>query len=157
MKAETSADNVSAVQATNAANNVTSLENSDMGEVKIHENVISSLARRATLEVEGVSRLSGNLLVDNIAEIVGSRRMQDRAIAVVLEENNRVAIEVKINIIIGYRLPDVAEKVQRSIINQIESATGMTVTRVNVLIQQVEEEIEDDAESVYQEELPLQH
>jgi len=157
MKAETSADNVSAVQATNAANNVTSLENSDMGEVKIHENVISSLARRATLEVEGVSRLAGNLLVDNIAEIVGSRRMQDRAIAVVLEENNRVAIEVKINIIIGYRLPDVAEKVQRSIINQIESATGMTVTRVNVLIQQVEEEIEDDAESVYQEELPLQH
>ena len=156
MKADISADNVSAAQATNAANNVTSLENSDMGEVKIHENVISSLARRATLEVEGVSRLSGNLLVDNLAEIVGSRRMQDRAISVTLEDNNRVAIEVKINIIIGYRLPDVAEKVQRSIISQIESATGMTVTRVNVLIQQVEEEMDDDAD-IYQEELPLQH
>ena len=74
------------------------LGDSEIGEVKIHENVISSLARRATLEVDGVSRLAGSLLVDNIAEIVGSRRMQDRAITVQMGEDNRVALEIKLNI-----------------------------------------------------------
>ena len=101
---------IAAPQTANAENATTVLEESGIGEVKIHENVISSLARRAALGVEGVSRLAGSLLVDNIAEIVGSRRMQDRAVTIEILEDNRVAIEVKINILIGYRLPEVAEK-----------------------------------------------
>ena len=117
----------------------TSLECSEAGEIKIHENVISSLARRAVLGVEGVSRLSGSILVDNIAEIVGSRRMQDRSVTIEIQEDNRVAIELKVNILIGYRLPEVAEKVQKAVIDSVEAATGMTVTRVNVLIQELEE------------------
>ena len=126
------------------------LEDSGNGEVKIHENVISSLARRAALSVEGVSRLAGSLLVDNIAEIVGSRRMQDRAIAVSMDENNRVSLEIKLNIKLGYRLPKVAAAVQQAVISEIEAATGMTVVKVNVLVQEVEaphEESDDEAEA----------
>jgi len=130
----------------------TSLENSEAGEIKIHENVISSLARRAVLGVEGVSRLSGSILVDNIAEIVGSRRMQDRSVTIEILEDNRVAIEVKINILIGYRLPEVAEKVQKAVIDSVEAATGMTVTRVNVLIQELEEPREEEEEDAEDEE-----
>ena len=122
------------------------LGDSDVGEVKIHENVISSLARRATLEVEGVSRLAGSLLVDNIAEIVGSRRMQDRAITVQMGEDNRVALEIKLNIKFGYRLPQVASAVQRAVISSIESTTGMTVSKVDVLVQEVEPEEEPETE-----------
>ena len=132
----------------------TSLECSEAGEIKIHENVISSLARRAVLGVEGVSRLAGSILVDNIAEIVGSRRMQDRAVSIEILEDNRVAIELKVNILIGYRLPEVAEKIQKAVIDSVEAATGMTVTRVNVLIQELEaphaedeEEPEEDEEA----------
>ena len=120
------------------------LGDSEIGEVKIHENVISSLARRATLEVEGVSRLAGSLLVDNIAEIVGSRRMQDRAITVQMGDDNRVALEIKLNIKMGYRLPQVAAAVQKSVISAIESTTGMTVSKVDVLVQEVEPEAETD-------------
>lgn len=120
------------------------LGDNEIGEVKIHENVISSLARRATLEVEGVSRLAGSLLVDNIAEIVGSRRMQDRAISVIMGEDNRVSLEIKLNIKIGYRLPKVAAAVQKAVISAIESTTGMTVAKVDVLVQEVEPEVESD-------------
>ena len=122
------------------------LEDSGIGDVKIHENVISSLARRATLGIEGVSRLAGSLLVDNIAEIVGSRRMQERAITVAMDESNRVSLEIKINIIVGYRVPEVAAEVQKAVISSIEAATGMTVTKVNVLVQEIEapEEHDDD-------------
>ena len=124
------------------------LEDSGIGDVMIHENVISSLARRATLGIEGVSRLAGSLLVDNIAEIVGSRRMQERAITVSMDDSNRVSLEIKINIIVGYRLPEVASAVQKAVISEIEAATGMTVTRVNVLVQEIEapEEHDDDGE-----------
>ena len=122
------------------------LEDSGIGDIKIHENVIAALARRATLGIEGVSRLAGSLLVDNIAEIVGSRRMQERAITVSMDESNRVSLEIKINIVVGYRLPDVASAVQKAVISEIETATGMTVTKVNVLVQEIEapEEHDDD-------------
>ena len=52
-----------------AEHTTTVLEGSEMGEVKIHENVIASLVRRAALSVEGVSRLAGNTLVDNIEAV----------------------------------------------------------------------------------------
>ena len=123
------------------------LEDSGIGDVKIHENVISALARSATLGIEGVSRLAGSLLVDNIAEIVGSRRMQERAITVSMDENS-LSLEIKINIIDGYRVPEVAAAVQKAVISKIETATGMNVTRVNVLVQEIEapqEQDDDDA------------
>ena len=129
---------------TNSENTTAVLGDSDIGEVKIHENVISSLARRATLEVEGVSRLAGSLLVDNIAEIVGSRRMQDRAIAVQMGEDNRVSLEIKLNIKFGFRLPKVAAAVQKAVISAVENTTGMTVAKVDVLVQEVEPEADTD-------------
>ena len=128
----------------NTAVHSTVVEGSEMGEVKIHENVISSLVRKAIGGVEGVSRLAGSALVDNIAEIVGSRRMQSRAIAVELGEDNKVAIEVKVNLKFGYRVPEVAEVIQKNVICLVEDTTGMIVTKVNVLVQEIEEEVEPE-------------
>ena len=119
---------------------------SELGDVKIHDGVIATLTRRAALAVEGVSRLAGNALVDNLAEIVGSRRMQARAITVSVEGDNCVAIELKINILVGFRLPDVCQQVQRAVIDRIESVTGMTVTRVNVAVQDIDEQPAEDDE-----------
>ncbi len=127
----------------------TSLEVNGMGEVKIHENVISSLVRRAVTGIEGVSRLAGSTLVDNIAEIVGSRRMQDRAIAVNLEDDsNRVSIDIKVNLLFGCKVPVVATAIQKAVIEAVEAATGMTVTKVNVIVQELEtlEASEEDSE-----------
>jgi Uncharacterized protein conserved in bacteria len=113
---------------------------SELGEVKIHENVIASLVRRAALSVEGVSRLAGNTLVDSIAEVVGSRRMQSRAITIEMGDNNRVAIEIKLVLKFGCNIPEVAGKVQKAVIEGVEKVTGMTVTKVGVLFQDIEEE-----------------
>ena len=124
-------------------------EVTDMGEVRIHENVISTLVREAALSVEGVIRLAGSSLVNNIAEIVGSRRMQDRAIAVIFEEDNRVSLEIKLILEFGVRIPDVSGAVQRAVIEAVERHTGMTVKRVDVIVQALEspeEEAEAEAE-----------
>ena len=96
--------------------------------------------------------------MDNIAEIVGSRRMQDRAITVTMDESNRVALEIKLNIKLGYRLPKVAAAVQQAVISEVEAATGMTVTKVNVLVQEVEDpqnEEDDDGTPAIPAEPPI--
>ena len=121
-----------------AVQNTALIEGSEMGDVKIHENVISTLVRQAALEQEGVSRLAGSALVDDIANLVGSRRMQSRAISVELCDDNRVNVEIKLNIVFGYRIPEVAERVQKAVISTVEEVTGMVVPKVNVLVQEVE-------------------
>jgi uncharacterized alkaline shock family protein YloU len=110
----------------------------DLGIIKIHGNVISSIVRRAALSIEGISRLAGSSFVDNIAEIVGSRKIHDRAIAIEIDED-KVAIEVKLNLLFGYNVPEIAAQVQSIIIEEVEKVTGMTVTNVNVIIQEIEE------------------
>ena len=117
-----------------------------LGELKIHENVISSLVRRATLAQEGVSRLSGNNFVDTIGEIVGSRRIQDRAIMVKFNDDNRVELEIKVVLKFGYVVPEVASAIQKCVITDVENITGMTVVAVNVTVQDVEDEYIDDDE-----------
>ena len=121
-------------------NETTVIDDSGMGDIRIHESVIASLARRAALSVEGVSRLSGNSLVDNLVEMVGSRRMQSRNINIILGEDNNVAIEIKVVLKFGCCIPQVASDVQKAVINEIEATTGMNVTNVHVLVQEIEEE-----------------
>jgi uncharacterized alkaline shock family protein YloU len=125
----------------------TSLMEGELGEIKIHENVIANLVAMATRKVPGVSRLAGSTVVDAIASIVGSRRMQARAITVGIAGDNCVTIDLKLNILIGFRLPDVVQQVQRAVIDNIEAVTGMTVTRVNVAVQDIDEQpVEEDEE-----------
>lgn len=123
-------------------------EQSEKGVVKIHENVISTIVRKATCSIEGVVRLSGSTLLDNIAEIVGSKRIHDRAITTEIN-GNEVAIQVKINIMYGVHVPTLASNVQAAVMDAVEQMTGMKVTRVDVIIQEVEspaEEEEDEDE-----------
>ena len=124
----------------------TSLMEGELGEIKIHENVIANLVAMATRKVPGVSRLAGSTVVDAIASIVGSRRMQARAITVGIAGDNCVTIDLKLNILVGFRLPDVVQQVQREVINSIEDVTGMTVTRVNVAVQDIDEALEAEDE-----------
>ncbi len=126
----------------------------DLGMISIHENVIISIVRAATTEVDGVSRLAGNSLVDNIAGLVGSKKIADRAISVQLDGPN-VVVDVEINVQYQAHIPTVAADVQNKICEMVEATTGMNVVKVNVIIQEIdvapepeveEEEIEEENE-----------
>jgi uncharacterized alkaline shock family protein YloU len=92
-------------------------------------------------EVEGVSRIAGNSIVDNIAELMGSKRIQDRAISVQMDESS-VSVEVSVNLLFGYKLPAVATALQDAIENEIRKLTGLQVNRVDIVIREVEEPVE---------------
>jgi uncharacterized alkaline shock family protein YloU len=118
----------------------------ELGVIKIHENVISSIVRKAALSIPGITRLAGSSFVDNIAEIVGSRKMHDRAIAINMEDD-KVSIEIKVNILFGFKVPELASAVQSAVVEQVEGVTGMTVTGVNVIVQEIEEEVVEEPQS----------
>lgn len=127
------------------------LDDTELGDIKIHESVLASLARRAAINVEGVSRLAGSSLVDNLAEIVGSRRMQSRAVNITMGEDSSVTIELKVVLRFGCCIPEVASAIQKAVISEVEHTTGMNVTTVDVLVQEIEEERNE----VEEQELPL--
>lgn len=120
---------------------VKSQENS-AGMVRVHESVIASIVRKATLEIEGVIRLAGSSLVDNLAEIVGSKKIQDRAIAVEMNDTS-VSVEVRVILEYGVLIPEVAEEIKESVAAEIVKLTGMTVARVNVVIMDLEDVQQD--------------
>jgi len=118
-------------------------EGSELGLIKIHENVIASAVRKATCEVEGVIRLAGSAIVDNLAELIGNKRISDRAIGVGID-GEKVAIEVKVNIEYGVHVPTVASNIQTAVVEEVERITGMTVTAVNIIVQELDDMEEEE-------------
>lgn len=113
------------------------------GFIQIHESVITTIVRKVAAETEGVSRISGNSLVDNIAEIVGSKRIQDRAISVQMGESS-VAVEVTVNLYFGYKLPEVASALQTAIQEEIKKLTGLQVSKVDIIIREIDEPVAEE-------------
>ena len=134
----------STVAAANVRTSVVSDTPSELGLIKIHDNVLAALVSRAALGVEGVSRLAGSAIIDNLAGIVGSH---SRAIEIVKDGDDKLKLVIKINVFFGTVIPAVAVEVQRQIIEQVESASGLSVAAVDVIVQQLDEEIEEDDEA----------
>ena len=118
----------------------TVLDETEMGDISIQDGVIASIAHRAAVNVEGVSRLAGNSIINSVAELVGNRRMQSRNINVTFGEDGDVAIEVKVVLKFGCCIPQVAKNIQAAVINDVETSTGMSVTGVHVVVKEIEEE-----------------
>ena len=117
------------------------------GVVKVHESVVASLIRKAVCSVDGVIRLAGNTLVDNIAEFVGSRKVMDRAISIEMGDN-AVAIEIRVVLAFGCSIPETAGKIQETVIDEISRITGMQVPRIDVIVMDLEDAgDESDADS----------
>ena len=117
------------------------------GQIKIHEGAIATIVRKAACSVPGVTRITGNSFVDNIAEIVGSKKIQDRSIQIAMN-NASVAVELSINIQYGVQLPAVAAAVQDVVSKEINAITGLNVTKVNVIVREMEDAADDESEEL---------
>ena len=109
-----------------------------MGVVKVHESVIASIIRKAACSVDGVIRLAGNTLVDNIAEFVGSKKVMDRAISIEMGDN-AVKIEIRVILAYGCKVPEVASNIQSAVIEEISRITGMQVPRIDIVVMDLED------------------
>ena len=116
-----------------------------LGSIRIAAAALATIVRRAACSVEGVTRITGSSLVDNIAEFVGSKKILGRSIQIAIQKSE-VSVEVSINICYGVSLPEIASNVQRAVASQIEELTGLRSAQVNVIIREMEDpaEISED-------------
>lgn len=121
------------------------------GDLVIHENAVSSIIRRVVEGIPGVSRLTGSSFVDNIAEIVRSRKMQDRAITLQFSEDS-VAVDISLYVYSGAVIPEVAASLQKAVIDTVFSLTGLRVTGVDVSVRGIDEVPAASAEETEQSE-----
>ncbi len=109
-----------------------------VGTVRILDGAISTIVKRTVLGIEGVARLSGSSLIDDFADLVRSKRMQDRSIQID-HKDQTVAITVAINPYFGYKFPALIAEIQRKVSGAVFDMTGVKVASVSVDIKGIEE------------------
>jgi uncharacterized alkaline shock family protein YloU len=99
------------------------------GKVLIADEVLSTIAGTAALEVDGVVAMAGNITGD-IAQILG-RKNSSKGVAVEVEGSN---VTVTLNIVVrfGSRIQAVSEAVQKRVKTEIENMTGLNAEEINV-------------------------
>ena len=93
----------------------------ELGNIRIADEVVSIIAGLAATEVEGVAGMSGGI-AGGIADMLGKRNLS-KGVKVEVGER-QASIDVYIVVKFGARIPDVAWNIQESVKKAIESMTG---------------------------------
>ena len=109
-----------------------------VGTIRILDGAISTIVKRTVLGIEGVARLSGSSLIDDFADLVRSKRMQDRSIQIEHRDES-IAITVAVNPYFGYKFPALIAEIQKKVSKAVLDMTGIKVASVSVDIKGIEE------------------
>ncbi|KNY26772.1 Asp23/Gls24 family envelope stress response protein [Pseudobacteroides cellulosolvens] len=117
---------------------------SDLGTVKVTDEVVAIIAGIAAMEVSGVAGMSGGI-AGEIVEMLG-RKSLSKGVKVEVGEK-QAAIDLYIIIDYGCRIPDVAWDIQERVKKTVETMTGLNVVEVNIHIQGVNFDTENKNDS----------
>ena len=120
-------------------NTYTIQNDSNMGEVKIADEVVAIIAALAATEVEGVASMGGNITNELVSKL-GMKNLSKGVKVTVLE--GVVTVDLTLNIDFGKNILDVSRKVQDKVKTSIENMTGLEVADVNIRIAGVDMENE---------------
>ena len=104
---------------------------SDRGNIKISEEVISTIASIAVLETEGTSGITTGITSD-IAGLLG-KKLTAKGIKVTFVYDD-VEVDIACQVKFGVSVFDTAKSIQENVKSSIESMTGLTCKTVNVTI-----------------------
>ena len=98
------------------------------GNLKISRDVLATIARYATMEIEGVASLAS--FTTNIR---GWLLKKQSAKPITIDLNDDIAaIDIHVNIKAGVNIPQTAEKIQSAVKEAVQNMTGIAVSRVNI-------------------------
>lgn len=103
---------------------------------EVYAEIIADIASRAAAEIEGAELLGKN--PDK------SRIIKDNDVHAYVKSDNTVDIDIYLNILYGYNIPDTVCKVQIAIKKAIEKETCYKVGEVNVSVVSIIVEDTDD-------------
>lgn len=117
----------------------------DMGNIKISDEVVAIIAGIAAMEVPGVAGMSGGI-AGGIAEMLGRKNLS-KGVKVEVGERE-AAVDLYIIVEYGCRIPDISWEIQEKVKKAIETMTGLNVIEVNIHVQGVNIEKEFKKENV---------
>lgn len=109
-------------------------ERTELGELRIANEVVAIVAGLAATEVQGVAGMSGGI-AGGIAEMLGRKNLSKGVRVEVGEE--QAAVDLFVVVEYGVHIPTVAWNIQENVKRAIESMTGLQVVDVNVHVQGV--------------------
>lgn len=107
----------------------------DLGVLKIHKNVISSISSIAATEIEGVKSVAKDLK-SGLLEVFG--RKSSSAIKVDISKNEEVKVEIPLIIKYGYNIPEVAGRVQENVRAALEKMSNLSIKDININVRGIE-------------------
>ena len=106
---------------------------SKRGTLRVSENVIIAISKNAALEVSGVSKISVKPF--SLRKLLSSK-VVDSDISVTMMDGV-AKISMSIVVCKGYNVVSVCEQIQERVKSAVQSMTGVTVTKVNVSVADV--------------------
>jgi uncharacterized alkaline shock family protein YloU len=106
-------------------------EDGQVGFIQIADDVVSSIAGLAVTEVEGVSKLTGNVPNELVAKL-GKKNLA-RGIKIDMTEKD-IKVDVSIEVKFGYNIMKVSKAVQDKVKQALLNMTGLNVSTVNVKV-----------------------
>lgn len=118
----------------------------DMGIVKISDEVVGVMAGLAATEIKGIVGMSSGV-VGGITQILKGKKNISKGVKVNVGEES-ASIDLYVVVEYGVKIPEVAQKVQEDVKRSVETMTGLTVSSVNIHVQNVmipkmDKELED--------------
>lgn len=104
------------------------------GQLKVSKDVIVTVTKNAVLNIDGVNSIANakNKMLRNI--FLSKTDSESINIDFV---NDTVEISISIFVNPGVKVKSVAEQIQNNVKNEVQSMTGVTVSKVNVNISDV--------------------
>lgn len=101
----------------------------DNGSVMISEDVIASIVSQSIKDVDGIVCINSKPAAE-LADMIGKK--WGKGLRICVGENNALTIDVDVVIGYGQSVVSIAESVQDTIINAVQSMTGVKDISVNV-------------------------
>ncbi len=106
-------------------------EAADIGTVKIADDVIALISAFAAMEVEGVSGMAGDISMEAVSK--GGMKKLGKTVKVDVTKEG-VEVDMAIDLVYGYSIPETCSKVQNRVSSAIENMTGLKAKDVNVRV-----------------------
>ncbi|MEJ7798689.1 MAG: Asp23/Gls24 family envelope stress response protein [Solirubrobacteraceae bacterium] len=108
---------------------------SDKGQTTITDGVVTKVAGLAAREVPGVHELGGGAAraIGSVTQRVGIGDARTQGISVEVGQRE-AAVDLTVVVEYGESIPQVAQAVRNQIIKRVEGITGLSVTEVNITV-----------------------
>ena len=107
------------------------MDATDIGTVRIADDVVALIAAFAAMEVEGVSGMAGGLDMDTVSR--GGMKRLGRTVKVEVGAEG-VRVDLSIELVYGYSIPETCSQVQSKVRTAVENMTGLEVLDVNIRV-----------------------